>query len=135
MQILHVYRTFGDAEIQMLKKKVIENRELLIKVKEMQAAHAQNVEQQMLSALKDTVDRMEDIREQAQGDSESADSMLKSLERMEELRMKMEEKQKMTEMLAEIDIGKLLNGGGKQESQKSSDDGKRQQPESETKSA
>ena len=111
----------------MLKRKILENRELLIRVKEMQINQSRNAEQQMLSALKDTVHTMEDIKEQAKGDSASADSVLKSLERMEEVRMKMEEKDKMVEMLAEIDIAKLLNGMEKQESGPKSGEGKSKQ--------
>ena len=119
----------------MLKQKIVENRELLIKVKEMQAAQAANVEHQMLSALKDTVHRMEDVKKQADGDSESAESMLKSLERMEEVRMKMEEKQKMVKIMSEIDIEKILKGVETQErSPKSSDDGNPKQNSATSKS-
>lgn len=113
----------------MLKRKILENRELLIKVKEMKIDQARHAEQQMLSALKDTVHQMEDIKEQAKGDSASADNVLKSLERMEEIRIKMEEKDKMVEMLAEIDIARLLNGMEKQESNPTSGEGKSKQSE------
>lgn len=110
LQILRAYRTFGDTEIQILKKRIIENRELLVKVKELQAAQAQNAEREILAALKDTVHRMEDMKDQANKDSASAQEVLKSLEHMEELRMKMDEKKKLVDIMSSIDIGKILHG-------------------------
>lgn len=112
-QIVQTYRTFGDSELQQLRKKVLENRELLLKVKAMQAAQAQHAEQNMLSALRETVDHMEDIKQQASNDSKSAQQTLQSLQQVEEVRMKLEERHRAAEILSKIDLGKLLDSMGK----------------------
>lgn len=109
MQLLQAYRSFGDAELETLKRRVQENREMLLKVKEIQALQEKQAETYMLSALKKAVENMEKLKHQADADSKSAQDSLKALESRMERQMTLEEKKKTAELLTQIDFEKILN--------------------------
>ena len=109
MQLLQAYRSFGDAELETLKRRVQENREMLLKVKEIQALQEKQAEAYMLSALKKAVENMEKLKHQADADSKSAQDSLKALESRMERQMTLEEKKKTAELLTQIDFEKILN--------------------------
>ena len=64
------YRSFGDRELDRLRQQILANRETLLKTKELQETNSKFQEAAVLNALKDTVDEMRTIREQAAAVSE-----------------------------------------------------------------
>jgi hypothetical protein len=116
--LLKQYRTFGDAEVEALKRKVIENRELLLRIKDVQASNSKLAETAILNALKGTVDEMESIKKQADGDSKVARESLKVLEAKLERSLAQEEKLKTVELLQNVDLSKLLGDDSKNHGEK-----------------
>ncbi len=125
------YRSFGDRELDRLRQQILANRETLLKTKELQETNSkfQEVkEAAVLNALKDTVDEMRTIREQAAADSTAARLSLKELEQKLEREMAVSEKLATVELLKNVDVGKLMGAGnldkadtGKEKNQRGDD--------------
>ncbi len=105
------YRSFGDRELEVLRQQVLANRETLLKVKELQETNSKLAETAVLNALKDTVDEMRTIGEQAAADSRAARLSLKELEQKLEREMAVSEKLATVELLKNVDVGKLMGAG------------------------
>lgn len=105
------YRAFGDHELDTLRQQVLANRETLLRVKEIQESNQKLVEAAVLNAIKDTVDGMQTIREQASADSTAARLALKELEKKVEREMAVNEKLATVELLKNVDVAKLMHAG------------------------
>jgi len=122
------YRSFGDRELDRLRQQILANRETLLKTKELQETNSKFQEAAVLNALKDTVDEMRTIREQAAADSTAARLSLKELEQKLEREMAVSEKLATVELLKNVDVGKLMGAGnldkadtGKEKNQRGDD--------------
>ena len=102
------YRSFGDRELEALHRQVLNNRETLLRVKEVRELNSRLEEAAVLNALKDTVDGMRAIREQAAADSTAARLSLKELEQNLERDMAVSEKLATVELLKNVDVAKLM---------------------------
>jgi uncharacterized protein YaaW (UPF0174 family) len=105
------YRSFGDRELEVLRQQVLANRDTLLKVKEIQETNSKLAEAAVLNALKDTVDEMRTIREQAAVDSTAARLSLKELEQKLEREMAVSEKLATVDLLKNVNIAKLMGTG------------------------
>jgi len=104
------YRSFGDAELDALKRKVLANRELLRNIKRIQESNDKLAESAVLTAIKETVDEMQALKSQADEESRAARLSLKELESKVERELALDEKRKTVELLQSVDLSALVGG-------------------------
>lgn len=94
----------------MAKKRILENQEILRKVKELQQAEQQAAEEHMLQALRKTVTQMQQVKENSENIRKDAEDKLDSAQAAADLQLKHIEQQKIQEILSSIDMEALLRG-------------------------
>ena len=94
LQLIQTYRSFGNEEIALAKKRILENQEILRKVKALQHAEQQAAEEHMLQALRKTVTQMQEVKGNAESLRQDAET----------------QRQKLQEILSSLDMEALLRG-------------------------
>lgn len=110
LQLIQTYRSFGNEEIALAKKRILENQEILRKVKALQQAEQQAAEEHMLQALRKTVTQMQEVKENAESLRQDVETKLDSAQAAADVQLKNLERQKIQEILSSIDMEALLRG-------------------------
>lgn len=110
MQLIQTYQSFGNKEIALAKKRILENQEILRKVKELQQAEQEAAEEHVLQALRKTVTQMQEVRENSEILRKNAEDKLDSAQAAADRELKYVEQQKIQEILSSIDMETLLRG-------------------------
>jgi uncharacterized protein YcbK (DUF882 family) len=110
LQLIQTYQSFGNKEIALAKKRILENQEILRKVKELQQAEQEAAEEHVLQALRKTVTQMQEVRENSENLRKNAEDKLHSAQAAADRELKYVEQQKIQEILSSIDMDTLLRG-------------------------
>lgn len=110
LQLIQTYQSFGNKEIALAKKRILENQEILRKVKELQQAEQEAAEEHVLQALRKTVTQMQEVRENSENLRKNAEDKLDSAQAAADRELKYVEQQKIQEILSSIDMETLLRG-------------------------